>query len=79
MAPPVVFPADPARHGPFGDTQPFLPADHPVHAVFPDRVWAIRIPALLLIVGLSIVGAFIGLVLVKSAKRRRELTGKRGA
>jgi len=58
---------------------PFLDSDHPLQATFPDRTWAVRIPAVLLIILLSACGAFVGLVMVKSAKRRA-LTGiKRGA
>ena len=37
--------------------------------LFPAREWAVRIPALLMLSGLTAIGAFVGLVLVKSARK----------
>ncbi|KAF8334323.1 uncharacterized protein EI90DRAFT_2970777 [Cantharellus anzutake] len=51
---------------------PFFPPEHPIHNHFPPREWAVRIPAFLLVVGLSAVGAFIGSVLIKEGRKRRE-------
>jgi len=48
---------------------PFFPQDHPIHSLFLSREWAIRIPALVLVVGLSAVGYFIAQVL--RAERRK--------
>ncbi|CAD6959046.1 unnamed protein product [Tilletia caries] len=39
---------------------PFFPTDSPIQAYFPDRVWAVRGPALLLVAGLGGVGSFVG-------------------
>ncbi|GAA94533.1 hypothetical protein E5Q_01185 [Mixia osmundae IAM 14324] len=49
---------------------PFFPDDHPIQQLFPARVWAIRIPLVLLIVGLSGAGAFVGLVLVRTGRKK---------
>lgn len=52
------------------DAQPFLPDSSPLLALFPfPREWAIRIPALVILVGLSFVGMLTGSVLVQTAKR----------
>lgn len=51
--------------------QPFLPPSSPLHNLFPAREWAVRIPALLMLAGLSAIGAFVGLVMVKSARKKR--------
>ncbi|POY74727.1 hypothetical protein BMF94_2203 [Rhodotorula taiwanensis] len=49
---------------------PFLPDSSPLLALFPfPREWAIRIPALVILVGLSFVGMLTGSVLVQTAKR----------
>ncbi|KAK0546254.1 Dolichol phosphate-mannose biosynthesis regulatory protein [Tilletia horrida] len=58
---------------------PFFPADSPIQAYFPDRVWAVRGPALLLILGLGAVGGFVGLVMQKEAAKRREREQQRRA
>ncbi|CDS82280.1 uncharacterized protein SPSC_03099 [Sporisorium scitamineum] len=46
---------------------PFLPDDSPIHQWVPDRKWAIVIPSLVLVVGLSTVGLYIGLLLRQDA------------
>ncbi|KAK0528033.1 Dolichol phosphate-mannose biosynthesis regulatory protein [Tilletia horrida] len=51
---------------------PFFPADSPIQAYFPDRIWAVRGPAILLIVGLGGIGAFVGSVMQREAAKRRE-------
>ncbi|KAI0328595.1 dolichol phosphate-mannose biosynthesis regulatory protein Dpm2, partial [Cubamyces sp. BRFM 1775] len=53
---------------------PFLVDSSPVHAWFPSREWAIRIPTLLVILGLSSIALFLGARIVgdmKSEKQRR--------
>jgi dolichyl-phosphate mannosyltransferase polypeptide 2 regulatory subunit len=67
----------PARADLLIRAQPFLDADSPLQAGFPDRVWAVRLPVALLLVGLAGIAAFIGAVLARSAraKRARPLTG----
>jgi dolichyl-phosphate mannosyltransferase polypeptide 2 regulatory subunit len=51
--------------------QPFVDESHFITSLFPPREWAIRIPAALLLVGISVIGSFIGLVLVKSAQKEK--------
>ncbi|KAF8590614.1 hypothetical protein K439DRAFT_1329563, partial [Ramaria rubella] len=56
---------------------PFLPNSHPIHDVFPAREWAIRLPAFVLVVGLFIVGLFVGIVVMKErAKKNVKLAVK---
>ncbi|SCV69609.1 BQ2448_2629 [Microbotryum intermedium] len=49
---------------------PFLPSWSPLINYFPAREWAIRIPALLMLSGLMTIGAFVGLILVKSSRQK---------
>lgn len=46
---------------------PFLPDDSPVHTWIPDRRWAITLPSLVLVVGLTTVGVYAGLLLREDA------------
>ena len=50
--------------------QPFVDSDHPLHAFFPPRVWAIRIPVILVLVGGAVVGSFLGLVMIRSNRKK---------
>ncbi|KAE8234769.1 hypothetical protein A4X09_0g2394 [Tilletia walkeri] len=58
---------------------PFFPTDSPIQAYFPDRVWAVRGPALLLIIGVGAVGSFVGYIMQKEAAKRRERETQRRA
>ncbi|KDN36296.1 hypothetical protein K437DRAFT_216418, partial [Tilletiaria anomala UBC 951] len=49
---------------------PFFSPDSAIHTYFPDRVWAVRIPAALLVFGLCTVGAFVGIIMQKEAKKK---------
>lgn len=51
--------------------QPFVDESSPIYALFPPREWAIRIPVILLLLALAGVGSFIGLVLIRSAKKEQ--------
>ncbi|KAG8856971.1 hypothetical protein FRB91_011961 [Serendipita sp. 411] len=51
---------------------PLLPADSNFHNKFPPREWAVRIPAALLLVGLTGIGGILGVVMMKEAKKQRE-------
>lgn len=53
-------------------TQPFLASDSSVHSFFPPRVWAVRGPALILVGGLGVIGAFVGKVMMDEEKKKRE-------
>jgi len=50
---------------------PFFPPSHPLHDLFPAREWAVRIPAFLVVVGVSAIGSFIGMVVVKEGKKQK--------
>jgi dolichyl-phosphate mannosyltransferase polypeptide 2 regulatory subunit len=50
--------------------KPFFPEDHPLHGLFLPREWAIRIPAIILVFGLTAVGLFMASVL--RAERKKE-------
>ena len=53
--------------------QPFLPASHPVQRYFPAREWAVALPVLLMVAGLSVLGAFLARVmLAASAKKKKK-------
>ncbi|GAA6010538.1 hypothetical protein JCM10207_001352 [Rhodosporidiobolus poonsookiae] len=57
---------------------PLLPDSSPLLLFFPlSREWAIRIPALILLFGLSFVGMVTGFVLVETARRKGAETGGR--
>ncbi|GBB94601.1 hypothetical protein RclHR1_02390007 [Rhizophagus clarus] len=45
---------------------PFVDDGHPLHEYFPDRSYAIRIPVVLLLFGLTVVFTFLALVMIKS-------------
>ncbi|SPO00515.1 probable dolichol phosphate-mannose biosynthesis regulatory protein [Cephalotrichum gorgonifer] len=48
---------------------PFVDDDHILHTLFPPRVWAIRIPVLLILLGSTVVGSFIGMVMIRSNRK----------
>lgn len=51
--------------------QPFFPSSHPIHDSFPAREWAVRLPAFLLVVGLSAIGLFVGNTILKESRKKR--------
>lgn len=50
--------------------QPFVDADHPLQNFFPPRVWAIRIPVILVLLGSAVVGSFLSVVMIKSNRKK---------
>lgn len=50
--------------------QPFVDPGHPLHDLFPPRVWAIRIPVILALLGSAVVGTFIAIVMINSNKKK---------
>ena len=48
--------------------QPFFDDTSPVHDYFPSREWAVRIPALILVVGISAISLFLGLAVVRERR-----------
>ncbi len=64
--------------------QPFVDQGHPLHDFFPPRVWAIRIPVILILLGSAVVGSFLSMVMIRSnrkkaAKARAAEAGKKKA
>lgn len=50
--------------------QPFVDDSHPSQSLFPPRVWAIRLPVILLLLGGSVVGSFLAIVMIKSNRKK---------
>jgi len=50
--------------------QPFVDEDHPLQSLFPPRVWAIRIPVILILLGSAVVGSFLGVVMIQSNQKK---------
>ncbi|KAK2740996.1 hypothetical protein FQN55_008551 [Onygenales sp. PD_40] len=49
---------------------PFVDPGHPLHDLFPPRVWAIRIPVILTLLGSAVVGSFLGVVMIRSNRKK---------
>ncbi|KAL5604521.1 hypothetical protein BROUX41_002476 [Berkeleyomyces rouxiae] len=49
---------------------PFVDDDHPLHSLFPPRVWAIRIPVILILLGGAVVGSFVSTVMIRSNQKK---------
>ena len=49
---------------------PFVDDDHPLHSFFPPRVWAIRLPVILMLLGCAVVGSFLAVVMIRSNRRK---------
>lgn len=52
--------------------KPFVDEDHSLHALFPPRVWAIRIPVILVLLGSAVVGSFLSVVMIRSNRKKAE-------
>ncbi|KAK4123862.1 dolichol phosphate-mannose biosynthesis regulatory [Parathielavia appendiculata] len=49
---------------------PFVDSDHPLQAFFPPRVWAIRVPVILILLGCAVVGSFLSVVMIRSNRKK---------
>ncbi|KAF2692060.1 hypothetical protein K458DRAFT_280839, partial [Lentithecium fluviatile CBS 122367] len=49
---------------------PFVDEDHPLQSLFPLRVWAIRIPVILIILFTTVVGSFLSVVMIRSNRKK---------
>ncbi|KAF2709753.1 dolichol phosphate-mannose biosynthesis regulatory, partial [Pleomassaria siparia CBS 279.74] len=49
---------------------PFVDEDHTLHSLFPPRVWAIRIPVILIILFSTVVGSFLSVVMIRSNRKK---------
>ena len=50
--------------------QPFVDEDHPLQSFFPPRVWAIRIPVILMVLFTTVVGSFLSVVMIRSNRKK---------
>lgn len=50
--------------------QPFVDPGHPLHDFFPPRVWAIRLPVILILLGSAVVGSFLSVVMIRSNRKK---------
>jgi len=50
---------------------PFLEASSPVHDLFPAREWAVRVPALILVLGISSIGIFLSTKILQGTNTGR--------
>jgi len=51
---------------------PFFDTTSPIHDYFPAREWAIRLPAFILVVGLAMIGTFIGSTIIKENRKKAQ-------
>jgi len=58
---------------------PFFDATNPIHDYFPAREWAIRLPAFILVMGLAVIGSFIGSTIIKENRKKAQKTRLRTA
>ncbi|KAF7294901.1 Dolichol phosphate-mannose biosynthesis regulatory protein [Mycena indigotica] len=58
---------------------PFFDPTSEIHAYFPSREWAVRIPAFILVVGISAIGAFVGSTVLKEQRKRAKQARMRAA
>lgn len=52
------------------EKQPFVDSDHPLQNFFPPRVWAVRIPVILVLLGCAVVGSFLSVVMIRSNRKK---------
>lgn len=57
-------------------SQPFVDDSHPIQSLFPPRVWAIRIPVILLLLGGAVVGSFLSVVMIRSNRKKAAKAAK---
>ncbi|KAF8544313.1 dolichol phosphate-mannose biosynthesis regulatory, partial [Trichophaea hybrida] len=50
---------------------PFVDENIELHNFFPPRVWAIRIPVAIVLIGVAVVGSFLSMVMIKSGRKKR--------
>ncbi|KAH6918550.1 dolichol phosphate-mannose biosynthesis regulatory [Coprinopsis sp. MPI-PUGE-AT-0042] len=51
---------------------PVLEDTNVMHSFFPAREWAVRLPAFILVVGLTAIGMFVGSTIMKEKRRKAE-------
>ncbi|WWC59284.1 uncharacterized protein I303_101835 [Kwoniella dejecticola CBS 10117] len=56
---------------------PFISSDSSIHTLFPPREWAIKLPLLLLLSGITAVGLFFTKVMFSEARKKAAKGGKK--
>ncbi|EIW59982.1 dolichol phosphate-mannose biosynthesis regulatory protein Dpm2 [Trametes versicolor FP-101664 SS1] len=56
---------------------PILDESSPVHAWFPSREWALRIPAFIVVLGISAIGLFLGARIIHDSHEEKRLDSRR--
>ncbi|XP_006458105.1 hypothetical protein AGABI2DRAFT_63676 [Agaricus bisporus var. bisporus H97] len=51
---------------------PFFDSSSYIHGLFPPREWAVRLPAFILVLGLTVIGIFAGRTIAQENKRKAE-------
>ncbi|KAL0581717.1 Dolichol phosphate-mannose biosynthesis regulatory protein [Marasmius crinis-equi] len=51
---------------------PFFDPSSEIHGLFPPREWAIKLPAFLLVVGITGIGFFVGSTIIKENRKRAQ-------
>jgi len=51
---------------------PFFDTSNPIHGWFLPREWAVRLPAFILVVGLSAIGFFLGSTIMKENRKKAQ-------
>ncbi|KAJ6596920.1 dolichol phosphate-mannose biosynthesis regulatory, partial [Mycena vulgaris] len=51
---------------------PFFDASSEIHNFFPAREWAVRLPAGILLVGVTAIGAFVGSTVIKENRKKAQ-------
>lgn len=52
--------------------EPFFDSSSYIHGLFPPREWAVRLPAFILVLGLTVIGIFAGRTIAQENKRKAE-------
>ncbi|KAH7914699.1 dolichol phosphate-mannose biosynthesis regulatory [Hygrophoropsis aurantiaca] len=58
---------------------PFFDTSNPIHDYFPAREWAIRLPAFILVIGLTGIGFFVGSTIIKENHKKAQKAKLRAA
>jgi len=51
---------------------PFFDSSSQIHNYFPAREWAVRLPAFILVIGLTVIGVFVGRTVAAENRKKAE-------
>ncbi|KAJ7632644.1 dolichol phosphate-mannose biosynthesis regulatory [Roridomyces roridus] len=51
---------------------PFFDPSSEIHNFFPSREWAVRLPAAILLVGITAIGSFVGSTVIKENRKKAQ-------